>query len=120
MFHFIGHLIFGLFIGLLAKFLVPGEHPGGIIATVLLGMLGAGLGGFIGRALGWYQPGHPAGFVMALLGAVILLVIYHFAFGNRSGRSATTTTPERVVPRGYVVALPMSPRNLGTVGQPTV
>ena len=105
MIHFIGHLLFGFVIGLLAKFLVPGEHPGGIIATILLGMLGAGLGGFIGRALGWYQPGHPAGFVMAIVGAVILLLIYHFAFGNRA--TTTTTTPRttsvelRETPRAF-------------------
>jgi uncharacterized membrane protein YeaQ/YmgE (transglycosylase-associated protein family) len=85
MLHMIGHMIFGLIIGIIAKFIFPGNDPGGIIMTMLLGIAGAWLGGFIGRALGWYAPGHPAGFVMAIVGAIILLAIYHFAVGNRTG-----------------------------------
>ena len=77
MFGIIGWIVFGLVIGILAKLLMPGRDPGGFIITALLGIAGAVLGGFIGRALGFYGPGEAAGFVMSLLGAVILLFIYH-------------------------------------------
>ncbi len=79
MMHMIGHMIFGLIIGIIAKFIMPGPNPGGIIVTMLLGIAGAWVGGFLGRSLGLYKEGHPAGFFMALIGAIILLVIYHFA-----------------------------------------
>ncbi len=82
MLHMIGHIIFGLVIGLIAEFIMPRPHPGGIIVTILLGIAGAWVGGLIGRMLGLYQEGHPAGFFMALLGAIILLTIYHFAAGS--------------------------------------
>ena len=91
--HFIGQLIFGLIVGVIAKLLVPGHDPGGMIATILLGMAGAVIGGYLGRAMGWYAPGHPAGFLMAVVGAIILLVIYHLAFGGRSARSAAVELP---------------------------
>ena len=84
--HVIGHMIFGLIVGIIAKWIFPGPQPGGIIVTILLGIAGAWLGGFIGRALGWYGPGHPAGFIMAIVGALILLWVYHLATG--SSRSA--------------------------------
>jgi uncharacterized membrane protein YeaQ/YmgE (transglycosylase-associated protein family) len=77
MFGIIGWIVFGLVIGILAKLLMPGRDPGGFIITVLLGIAGAVLGGFIGRALGFYGPGEAAGFVMSLVGAVVLLFIYH-------------------------------------------
>ena len=69
--------MFGLVVGILAKLLMPGRDPGGFIITVLLGIAGAVLGGFIGRALGFYGPGEAAGFIMSLVGAVVLLFIYH-------------------------------------------
>jgi uncharacterized membrane protein YeaQ/YmgE (transglycosylase-associated protein family) len=75
--HFLGVIIIGLLVGIVAKLLMPGRDPGGFIITALLGIAGAVLGGFIGRALGFYGPGEAAGFVMSLLGAVILLLIYH-------------------------------------------
>lgn len=75
----LGWIIFGLVVGVLAKLLMPGRDPGGIIVTMVLGIAGALVGGFIGRLLGWYAPGEPAGFVMALLGAVLLLFIYRQA-----------------------------------------
>jgi uncharacterized membrane protein YeaQ/YmgE (transglycosylase-associated protein family) len=58
---------------------MPGKDPGGIIVTMLLGIAGAVLGGFAGRALGFYGPGEAAGWLMALLGSVILLWIYRLA-----------------------------------------
>ncbi len=72
----LGWILFGLIVGILAKFVMPGRDPGGIIVTMLLGIAGAVLGGMLGRAMGLYAPGQPAGFVMATLGAVLLLFIY--------------------------------------------
>jgi len=68
--------IIGLVVGALAKLIMPGKDPGGIFITMLLGVAGALLAGWIGRAVGWYQPGQPAGFFMSLVGAIILLAIY--------------------------------------------
>lgn len=72
----LGWVVFGLIVGALAKFVMPGRDPGGLAVTVALGIAGAVVAGFLGRSLGWYQPGEPAGFVMATLGAVLLLFIY--------------------------------------------
>ena len=72
----LGWILFGLVVGILAKLVMPGRDPGGIIVTMLLGIAGALLGGLIGRAMGLYGPGQPAGFVMATIGAVLLLFIY--------------------------------------------
>jgi uncharacterized membrane protein YeaQ/YmgE (transglycosylase-associated protein family) len=80
----IGWIIFGLIVGAIAKLLMPGRDPGGFIVTILLGIVGALLGGFLGRALGWYREGEPAGFLMSLVGAVILLAIYRMAIGRRA------------------------------------
>jgi uncharacterized membrane protein YeaQ/YmgE (transglycosylase-associated protein family) len=72
----IGWIVFGLIVGVIAKFLMPGRDPGGFVITVLIGIAGALLGGFLGRAIGWYREGDAVGFVMALAGSVILLVLY--------------------------------------------
>jgi uncharacterized membrane protein YeaQ/YmgE (transglycosylase-associated protein family) len=74
----IGHMLFGLVVGIVAKLLIPGHRPGGIIATMVIGILGAWLGGLLGRALGMYPEGHPAGFLMALVGAILVLLAYGF------------------------------------------
>jgi uncharacterized membrane protein YeaQ/YmgE (transglycosylase-associated protein family) len=79
----IGWIVFGLVVGALAKFVMPGDDPGGFIVTTALGVVGALLGGWIGRALGFYGPGEPAGFLMALVGAIILLAAYRMIAGNR-------------------------------------
>ncbi len=76
MFGILGWIIFGLIVGALAKLLMPGKDPGGWIVTTLLGIVGAVVGGFLGRMLGLYQEGEPAGFVGALLGAILVLWIY--------------------------------------------
>jgi uncharacterized membrane protein YeaQ/YmgE (transglycosylase-associated protein family) len=76
MLHMIGHALFGLVVGLVAKLLLPGHDPGGLIVTAVVGMAGGWLGGWIGRALGWYQEGHPAGFGMSVVGAMALFLIY--------------------------------------------
>jgi uncharacterized membrane protein YeaQ/YmgE (transglycosylase-associated protein family) len=79
----IGWVIFGLIVGIVGKFLMPGRDPGGFIVTILLGIAGALLGGFVGRALGFYQEGEPAGFIMAVIGAIVLLAIYRAVIGRR-------------------------------------
>jgi len=84
MFGVIGWIFFGLVVGIIAKLLMPGKDPGGFIVTMLLGIVGAVLGGWIGRALGMYGPDQSAGFFMALLGAIILLAIYRVAVGRRT------------------------------------
>lgn len=76
MFGIIGWIIFGLIVGVVAKLLMPGKDPGGFIITILLGIAGALLGGFVGRMLGLYGPNDAAGFIMSLIGAVLLLLIY--------------------------------------------
>jgi uncharacterized membrane protein YeaQ/YmgE (transglycosylase-associated protein family) len=72
----LGWVLFGLVVGIVAKLLMPGRDPGGLIITTVLGIVGAVLGGFLGRTLGLYGPGEPAGFLMATLGAVVLLFLY--------------------------------------------
>jgi uncharacterized membrane protein YeaQ/YmgE (transglycosylase-associated protein family) len=80
----IGWIVFGLVVGAIAKLLMPGRDPGGIIVTMLIGIAGALLGGFLGRALGWYGPNDGAGFLMSLLGAVLLLWLYRMMVGRRA------------------------------------
>jgi uncharacterized membrane protein YeaQ/YmgE (transglycosylase-associated protein family) len=72
----LGWILFGLIVGLLAKLLMPGHDPGGIVMTTALGIVGAILGGFVGRLLGFYQAGEGAGYIMATLGAVLILFVY--------------------------------------------
>jgi uncharacterized membrane protein YeaQ/YmgE (transglycosylase-associated protein family) len=81
MLHMIGHAIFGLIIGLVARAILPGRQHMGLIMTMILGIVGAWLGGLIGRVTGMYKEGHPAGFLMALVGAVVLLLAYSFVGG---------------------------------------
>jgi uncharacterized membrane protein YeaQ/YmgE (transglycosylase-associated protein family) len=84
MFGILGWILFGLIVGAVAKLIMPGNDPGGIIVTMLLGIVGAVVGGWIGRALGFYGPNDPAGFLMSLVGAVALLAMYR-AFAGRRG-----------------------------------
>ena len=72
----LGWIIFGLIVGALAKLVMPGKDPGGFIVTTILGIVGALVGGFLGRLLGLYQEGEPAGFIGAFVGAVLVLWIY--------------------------------------------
>ena len=83
MFGILGWIIFGLIVGAIAKLLMPGRDPGGIIVTMLLGIVGAVLGGFVGRAMGMYGPNDSAGLIMSILGAVVVLFIYRLAIGRR-------------------------------------
>ncbi|HMF53259.1 MAG TPA: GlsB/YeaQ/YmgE family stress response membrane protein [Edaphobacter sp.] len=84
MFSLLWTALIGLVVGALAKLIMPGKDPGGIFVTMLIGIAGSFLGTFIGRAVGHYEPGQSAGFIMSLLGALILLAIYHFIRRRRS------------------------------------
>ena len=69
-------IIIGLIVGVIAKFLMPGKDPGGFIVTTIIGIAGAFLGTFVGRALGMYEAGESAGWIMSIVGAILLLFIY--------------------------------------------
>jgi uncharacterized membrane protein YeaQ/YmgE (transglycosylase-associated protein family) len=76
-------IVFGLVIGFIAKLLMPGKDPGGFIVTMLLGIAGALVGGFVGRAMGFYGPNQGAGWLMSILGAIILLALYRMLVRRR-------------------------------------
>jgi uncharacterized membrane protein YeaQ/YmgE (transglycosylase-associated protein family) len=76
-------LIIGLLVGAVAKLLMPGKDPGGWIVTILLGIAGAFLAGYLGTAIGWYQPGQSAGFIASVVGAIVLLLLYRLLFKRR-------------------------------------
>jgi len=76
-------IVFGLVIGIIAKLLMPGKDPGGFIITMLLGIAGALVGGFIGRAMGFYGPNQTAGWLISILGAIILLALYRMLVRRR-------------------------------------
>lgn len=79
----LGWIVFGLIVGAIAKLLMPGRDPGGIIVTMVLGIVGALLGGFLGRALGMYGENESVGFIMALVGSIAVLLIYRLSIGGR-------------------------------------
>ena len=70
-------IIIGFIVGLLAKFITPGRDPSGFFITAAIGIAGSIVATYAGQAMGWYQPGQTAGFIGALVGSIILLVIYH-------------------------------------------
>ena len=76
-------IVFGLVVGVIAKLLMPGRDPGGFIVTILLGIAGAMLGGFIGRAMGFYAANQAAGWLMSITGAIVLLVLYRMMVGRK-------------------------------------
>ena len=77
-------LVSGLIIGALAKLLMPGDDPGGIIVTILIGIAGAFVGSYLGQALGWYAPGQPAGWIASIVGAILLLAVYRMLTKRRT------------------------------------
>ena len=79
----LGTLVIGLIVGAIAKFLMPGRDPGGCLITILIGIAGAFIAGFLGRAIGWYEPGQPAGFIASVIGAMLLLLLYRLIKGRR-------------------------------------
>jgi uncharacterized membrane protein YeaQ/YmgE (transglycosylase-associated protein family) len=83
MFHIFWILIIGLVVGAIAKLIMPGHDPGGILVTMLLGIAGSLIGGFFGRALGLYGPGQGAGFIVSILGAILLLAVYRLLMSHR-------------------------------------
>jgi uncharacterized membrane protein YeaQ/YmgE (transglycosylase-associated protein family) len=76
-------ILIGFIVGLVAKFLMPGRDPAGFIITVLIGVVGSVIATYLGRGLGWYQVGETAGFIAAVVGAMILLFIYRLVTGKR-------------------------------------
>ena len=78
----LGMIVIGLLAGAVAKLLMPGRDPGGIVITMLLGIAGSFVAGFLGQSLGWYNEGEPAGFIASVVGAVILLAIYRMMRGR--------------------------------------
>jgi uncharacterized membrane protein YeaQ/YmgE (transglycosylase-associated protein family) len=80
--YIIGWILLGLAVGIVAKFLMPGSDPGGSFITALLGIVGSLVGGFLGRLLGWYGDGDPVGFVMAVVGSLVLLAAYRSTMGR--------------------------------------
>ena len=79
----LGWIVIGGIAGAIAKLLMPGRDPGGCIITILLGIAGALLAGFLGRAIGWYEPNEGAGFVAAIVGAFVILLIYRLVLARR-------------------------------------
>jgi uncharacterized membrane protein YeaQ/YmgE (transglycosylase-associated protein family) len=77
-----GWIVFGLVVGIVAKFLMPGRDPGGFVITAILGIVGALVGGFVGRVIGLYGDGDPVGFIMAVVGSIIVLAVYRFTLGR--------------------------------------
>ena len=82
--HYLWMLLIGLIVGAIAKMLMPGKDPGGFIATILIGIVGALIAGYLGQAMGWYAQGQPAGFIASVVGAIILLFIYRLATRGRN------------------------------------
>ena len=80
---FLGWILIGLVAGVLGKLIMPGRDPGGFIVTILLGIAGALLAGFLGRSLGLYAPGQPAGWIAATIGAIIILILYRVVMRSR-------------------------------------
>lgn len=78
----LGWIVFGLVVGIIAKLVVPGRDPGGLVLTIVLGIVGALVGGYLGRILGLYGPNDPVGFLMALGGSILLLVLYRMMSGR--------------------------------------
>ena len=77
-------ILIGLVVGAIAKLLMPGKDPGGFIVTILLGIAGAFIGTYLGEALGWYKTGQPAGWIMSIIGAMILLRLYRLLFKRKT------------------------------------
>ncbi len=84
MFSLIGTLIIGLIVGAVAKFFMPGKDPSGCLITILIGIAGSFIAGYLGRMLGWYQEGQSAGFIMSVLGAILLLFLYRLFTGKKA------------------------------------
>ena len=78
-------IVVGLLVGVFAKLLMPGPDPGGLVITVLIGIAGSIIAGFLGRSIGWYGDGEPVGFIASILGAILLLFVYRALIGRAKG-----------------------------------
>ena len=76
-------ILIGLVVGAIAKLLMPGKDPGGFIVTILLGIAGAFIATYLGQAVGWYKAGQAAGWIMSIVGAIILLLLYRLLFKRK-------------------------------------
>ena len=85
----LGTIFIGLLIGVIAKLLMPGKDPGGWVISIILGLAGSFLAGFLGRSLGWYADGESAGFIFSVVGAMLLLFLYRLFAKNRAAPPAT-------------------------------
>ena len=79
-------IVVGLVVGALAKLVMPGRDPGGVVITILIGIAGSVIAGFLGRSFGWYVEGQPAGIFASILGAIVVLVAYRALTGGMSGK----------------------------------
>ena len=79
---FLWMLLIGLFVGAIAKFLTPGREPSGCLVTMLLGVVGSMLAGYLGRAAGWYAEGEPVGFIASVAGAILILLVFRMIKGR--------------------------------------
>ncbi len=79
---FLWMLLIGLVVGVVAKFLTPGRDPGGCLVTMLLGVVGSMLAGFLGRSAGWYTEGQPVGFIASVGGAILILLVFRLIKGR--------------------------------------
>lgn len=84
MLHYLWEAMIGLIVGALAKLIMPGKDPGGIIVTMLLGIAGSFLATWIGQVVGWYREGASAGFIMSVIGAIVILAIYRLLIGRKA------------------------------------
>ena len=83
--HLLWMIVIGLIVGALAKLIMPGRDPGGVIVTILLGIAGSVVAGLVGRAVGWYSEGQSAGFIASVVGAIVILAIYRLIIGRTAG-----------------------------------
>ncbi|MDB5701282.1 MAG: GlsB/YeaQ/YmgE family stress response rane protein [Sphingomonadales bacterium] len=81
---FFGWIVIGIVAGILGKLIMPGKDPGGFVVTILIGIAGSLLAGFLGQAVGFYQPGQAGGWIGATVGAIILLFLYRLVMRNRT------------------------------------
>jgi uncharacterized membrane protein YeaQ/YmgE (transglycosylase-associated protein family) len=84
MFSFLWACIIGLIVGAVAKLIMPGKDPGGWIITILLGLAGSLVASYLGRVVGWYKEGQSAGFIMSVLGAILILFVYRLIIGKKT------------------------------------
>lgn len=82
--HILGIILIGLIVGIIAKLLLPGDDPGGIIITAILGIAGSFLAHYIGVRAGWYAETEPAGFIASVVGAIVILLLYRVLFRRRA------------------------------------